>query len=636
MPTHTLNAERILEELKHYPDQQFPQMLAGIATYGARLGYEGTLTAKIRLRNHKSTSEQPDVLRDGIQDDLRLNRTIEVHPLPDVYYISPLGLVPKKSKGKNVGWRRIHDLSAPIGRSVNDGIPKHYGTIIYETFQHALRLIAKSGRGTKLIKRDLKSAFRFVPVSPHDRWLLMYEWEGKIYVELFLPFGLRTAPKIFNLFSEAIHWIMEFKGWDLCHYIDDFLMILPPDRSSDIVKASSDFSNACEAMGFTIETKKNIEGTLVDFLGLEIDTMAMEARLPMDKHHRAFEMVSQLIEEQSVSFYKLEKLLGFLSFCCAVVPLGRPFLRQVFNLLNRKSHHLAHVRITKAAKRDLEWWKIFLINWHGIAVIRPLARPVITIYTDASGTKGIGGIWGEKAFSIHINQRHRKKHINWKEMYAIFFAITLWAEEWIGCKVVLMCDNSVVVDAINKRSIAGRTITVLQQILLVAAWYDIELQSEWLSSEANAIADALSRHQYDRLTTLCEQLDISPVLLRNSSHLRNFRKRLLSSFGMDSSSPQEKVMMQRSTMSKPKSVPRQIRRPVNSRHFASSPIETISRHLKDGKMTQSTHTSSLNPKSHSNFQNSYIHRHSYLLPTSLASSPSSQVNSPSTTRIWAV
>ena len=75
---------------------------------------------------------------------------------------------------------------------------------------------------------------------------------------------------------------------------------------------------------------------------------------------------------------------------------------------------------------------------------------------------------------------------------------TLWADEWIGCHIILMCDNSAVVDAINKKSMRGITITILQFILLIAAIHDIELHSKWLSSEDNAIADALSRHQFDK------------------------------------------------------------------------------------------------------------------------------------------
>ena len=549
MPKHTLNANEIIRLLQHYPDPQFPLILAGIATYGARLGYEGTLNAKIQLKNHKSALLQPNVLDESISEDLTLGRTSVVDKLPNAYYISPLGLVLKTTTGQTTGWRKIHDLSALMGRSVNDGIPKHYGTIVYETFQRAINLVAKSGRGATLIKRDLKSAFRYVPVSPFNQWLLMYRWNGKVYVELFLPFGLRTAPLIFNLFSEAIHWIMLTLGWDLCHYIDDFLLVLPP--SGDVEKAKNDFSRTCEAIGFTIEHKKDKDGTLVDFLGLEIDTMAMEARLPPDKHRRALQIVNETLEKDSIPFYTLEKLLGFLSFCCAVLPLGRPFLRQIFNLLNRKTHHLAHVRISSAARRDLCWWKILLNQWHGISVIRSPSRPVLKVYTDASGKKGIGGIWNDQAFSVHINRRHRTKHINWKEMFAIYFAITLWAKDWIGCRVILMCDNSAVVDAINKRSIRGETIAILQLILLVAAIQDIELHAEWLPSEDNAIADALSRHQYERLTVLCKQLGICPTLLRNSTHLRGYRKKLHSSFGMDLHPQQENHTSQPSTAMRP-------------------------------------------------------------------------------------
>src|SRR5436190_3206096 len=96
----------------------------------------------------------------------------------------------------------------------------------------------------------------------------------------------------------------------------------------------------------------------------------------------------------------------------------------------------------------------------------------------------------------------------------------------------------------------GITITILQFIILIAVIRDIELRSEWLSSEDNAIADALSRHQFDRLTVLCEQQGFSPTLLRNSTHLRDYRKKLLSSYGMDSLLPPEKHTNQQSTSTK--------------------------------------------------------------------------------------
>jgi hypothetical protein len=76
------------------------------------------------------------------------------------------------------------------------------------------------------MKRDLKSAFCHIPVKSRDYWLLIFEWQGKYYVYLFLPFDLRTAPRIFNLFSEALDWI--FETWTLTHYLNDFLFVFKP------------------------------------------------------------------------------------------------------------------------------------------------------------------------------------------------------------------------------------------------------------------------------------------------------------------------------------------------------------------------------------------------------------------------
>ena len=56
-----------------------------------------------------------------------------------------------------------------------------------------------------MVKRDLADAFRYIPIHPSDWWLMGFEWRGTLYHELFLPFGLRTAPRIFNYFAEGLH-----------------------------------------------------------------------------------------------------------------------------------------------------------------------------------------------------------------------------------------------------------------------------------------------------------------------------------------------------------------------------------------------------------------------------------------------
>ena len=65
----------------------------------------------------------------------------------------------------------------------------------------AISLIAKAGQGATLMKRDLKSAFRYIPVSPLDYRLLNFAWNAIFYVDKFLPVGLRTAFEYDFLFA---------------------------------------------------------------------------------------------------------------------------------------------------------------------------------------------------------------------------------------------------------------------------------------------------------------------------------------------------------------------------------------------------------------------------------------------------
>ena len=63
-----------------------------------------------------------------------------------------------------------------------------------------------TGEGTLLAKLDIKSAYRNVPVHPEDRLLLDLRWQG--HVDTCLPFGLCSAPKIFNATADALEWMI--------------------------------------------------------------------------------------------------------------------------------------------------------------------------------------------------------------------------------------------------------------------------------------------------------------------------------------------------------------------------------------------------------------------------------------------
>jgi hypothetical protein len=65
-------------------------------------------------------------------------------------------------------------------------------------------------------------------VSPEDCWLLGFQWDSYWWFDKFLPFGPRTSPYLFDLFSSGLKWMLQhYYGWEaLLHYLDKFLNIV--------------------------------------------------------------------------------------------------------------------------------------------------------------------------------------------------------------------------------------------------------------------------------------------------------------------------------------------------------------------------------------------------------------------------
>ena len=120
----------------------------------------------------------------------------------DGLHISPFGVIPK---GHRTGkWRLIVDLSSPHGESVNDGIDKELCTLSYISMDDIVKTIMMLKKGALMAKLDIRNAYRLLPVHPEDRLLLSMEWQGKVYFDTALPFGLRSAPMIFTALADLL------------------------------------------------------------------------------------------------------------------------------------------------------------------------------------------------------------------------------------------------------------------------------------------------------------------------------------------------------------------------------------------------------------------------------------------------
>ena len=121
------------------------------------------------------------------------------------------------------------DLSHPKGTSVNDGVESELCSLSYASIDVAAAMVLSKGKGAELAKLDIVSTYRIVPVHPDDCPQLGMKWKGSLYIDTVLPFGLRSAPKVFTAIADGLEWILQDRGGcDSVHYLDDYLFVGTP------------------------------------------------------------------------------------------------------------------------------------------------------------------------------------------------------------------------------------------------------------------------------------------------------------------------------------------------------------------------------------------------------------------------
>ena len=225
-----------------------------------------------------------------------------------------------------------------------------------------------------MAKKDIESAFHLYPVHPDDWELLGMKWDGKYYYDKVLPFGLRSAPFLFNQLSDAIEWILNNKCAIsyVCHFLDDFLIIEPGNQigppQHNCQNSLTSMLKTFRALGVPLSAGKTVGPTTeLEFLGIVLDSEKMEARLSAEKLNRIKHELSLWSVRKSATLVELQSLIGLLQFACRVAPPGRVFLQRIIHLTVglKKPHH--HVRLNQAFFADLAMWRSFLDSWNGKA-----------------------------------------------------------------------------------------------------------------------------------------------------------------------------------------------------------------------------------------------------------------------------
>lgn len=179
--------------------------------------------------------------------------------------------------------------------------------------------------------------------------------------------GASSSCQIFKKLSSSLQWIMlnKFFAKGMSHMIDDFFLIGPPTSKScfhDLKK----FITLCDRIGLPLKPDKTcLPNTNIIIYGIEVDSIAMECRLPNDKVMKIQTHLRNMSHRKKVTMHDLQSLIGLLNFACVVIAPGRAFLRRLIDLTVKVTNPRHFIRLTCEARADIQCWLQFISHFNG-------------------------------------------------------------------------------------------------------------------------------------------------------------------------------------------------------------------------------------------------------------------------------
>ena len=241
------------------------KILCELLEFGFPIGYSGENLNNKKPRNHSGARDYPEFIFKYLQKELEYKAIVA--PLkvnPFVYsnlVLSPLNSVPKSTPGER---RVILDISFPADSCINKGIVKdvYLGEPVclkypsvddlvqlikskgivkeepvclnYQSVDDLVQLIKSKGRHCHIFKRDLRRAYRQIPIDPRDINLVGFHWKNHRFVDRVLSMGLRSSAHICQRVTSSVVYMMNQCGYNLLNYLDNFAGAEAPEDANKV------------------------------------------------------------------------------------------------------------------------------------------------------------------------------------------------------------------------------------------------------------------------------------------------------------------------------------------------------------------------------------------------------------------
>lgn len=521
-PSTPINIDILSSYLSSHPDSTFVDYLITGLSQGFRVGVCSPLSTPYVARNLQSALAEPDIVSSLL--DKELNKGYIIGPFSSspfsLHRVNSIGIATRKYSGKK---RLIFDMSSPHSNnlaSVNECIPPEFFSLYYASVDDAIHLIKIAGYGAQLAKADITDAFKIMPIHSSDWPFFGVKWRNLLYFAVRLTFGCRSSPRIFNCLSEALCWILlnVCKLPFVLHLLDDFLLIDFPSSQSSVLET---LKSLFFELGVPLSNEKTMgPSTSLEFLGIVLDSVQMQASLPKDKLLRIRSFLESFLVAPTVSKRDMLSLLGHLNFAMRIIPQGRSFISRLLTLAYSVNSLFDSIHLDDGCRSDLRFWSLLLNNWNGISFFYNEvfeSSAALELFTDAAPSIGFGGFFQGQWFAEKWSDEFTSSFPSSPstalyELYPIVVASVLWGTAWSRKRIAMYCDNAATVDIINKgRSHCQTIMPLLRRLTWQSVTHNFFLKAVHIPGHTNVIADALSRSRLQAFRRLCPAANQNPT-----------------------------------------------------------------------------------------------------------------------------
>ncbi len=182
----------------------------------------------------------------------------------------------------------------------------------------------------------------------------------------------------------------------------------------------------------------------ISFLGVELDSVSMTARLTEKRAQAVLNCLSSFRGRNVVPLKQFQRLLGHMASAAAVTPLGLLHMRPLQHWLHSRVLRWAwrrgtlRVGITQQCRRSLSPWTDLAFLRAGVPLEQVSRHTVVT--TDASSTDWGATCNGQAASGLWTGPR-LLWHINCLELWAVHLALWQFRPLLLGKHVLVRTDN---------------------------------------------------------------------------------------------------------------------------------------------------------------------------------------------------